>query len=177
MKPFHSREKFVILMHPKEYRKGINTGRLAKRLMTNCELFIGPDFSENQRITEIIEAHRDNCYILFPGPQASNLSSMSRSKTSNESAVFFILDATWSMAKKMLKTNPFLQELNQVQFQPKFQSRYAIRKQPEAHCLSTIETVFTILEQFNDAEESEHLQCLDLLDRMVQRQINYEQKT
>jgi len=65
--------KFVILMHPKEFKKvKNNTGFFTHLSLANSEVFIGIDFSENRRINEIIQTH--NSYILFPSDDATNIS-------------------------------------------------------------------------------------------------------
>ena len=52
---FDTNTKFVILMHPKEFKKvKNNTGYLTKKSLSNSELFIGINFSNNNRINEII---------------------------------------------------------------------------------------------------------------------------
>ena len=65
--------KFVILMHPKEFKKvKNNTGYFTHRSLSNSEIFMGIDFSEHRRINEIIDTHES--YILFPSEDAINLS-------------------------------------------------------------------------------------------------------
>ncbi|MEA3330367.1 MAG: tRNA-uridine aminocarboxypropyltransferase, partial [Campylobacterota bacterium] len=73
IKPIETETKFVILMHPKEFKKvKNNTGHFTHLSLDNSELFIGVDFSNHKRIDEIIATHES--FILFPSLQAINLS-------------------------------------------------------------------------------------------------------
>ena len=46
--PIKTNTKFVILMHPKEYRKTKNgTGHMTNNSLENCELHVGIDFSNH----------------------------------------------------------------------------------------------------------------------------------
>ena len=77
---FDTKTKFIILMHPKEFKKvKNNTGRFTHLLLNNSELFVGIDFSNNQRINEIINTHES--YILFPSKNAINLTNKSNFKS------------------------------------------------------------------------------------------------
>ena len=57
----------------------------------------------------------------------------------------FILDGTWPCARKMLKLSKNLQRLRRVSFDNTIQSKFIIKQQPESLCLSTIESVYTVL--------------------------------
>ena len=74
IKPFNTNTKFIILMHPKEFKKvKNNTGHFTHQSLSNSELFVGVDFSNHKQINKIISTHES--YILFPSPHAINLSS------------------------------------------------------------------------------------------------------
>ena len=57
----------------------------------------------------------------------------------------FLLDATWSGARKMLRLSSSLQRLPRIMFTPSAPSRYLIKQQPQAGCLSTLEAVHELL--------------------------------
>jgi DTW domain-containing protein YfiP len=59
--------------------------------------------------------------------------------------VLFLLDGTWSGARKMLRLSPSLQRLPRVMFTPSAPSRFIIKQQPQAGCLSTLETTHELL--------------------------------
>ncbi len=49
------------------------------------------------------------------------------------------------MAKKMYKSSLNLKELPTLAFKPETLSRFRIKRQPEPHCLSSIEAIYEIL--------------------------------
>ncbi|MBN2816427.1 MAG: DTW domain-containing protein [Campylobacterales bacterium] len=139
--------KFVILMHPKEFKKvKNNTGHFTHKSLRNSELFIGIDFSNHKRINEIIATHES--YILFPSQNALSLNEKSLSVSKKHMAIFLI-DSTWGCTKKMFTLSKNLQELKHMSFQTKRKSLYEIKIQPEENYLSTIESTHVVLELLN----------------------------
>src|SRR6185436_7861392 len=59
--------------------------------------------------------------------------------------VVFLLDATWALGRKMLRLSPCLQRLPRIMFTPTAPSRYVIKQQPHAGCLSTLEATHELL--------------------------------
>ena len=167
--------KFVLLMHPKEYRKAINTGKMVRNIVSNCELIHGIDFSDHPLVNSIVNDPGNDCYLLFPDKDAIDIENIVA--TEQRQKVFFVLDATWPMAKKMLVSSSNLQKLPKISFQSKQSSAYTIRKQPADHCLSTIETVHLILDRCGQQTNQEHDNLIEVFQHMVARQVDYEKKT
>ena len=139
-----TKTKFVILMHPKEFKKvKNNTGRFTHLSLPNSELFIGVDFTEHRRINEIIQTHQS--YILFPSDSAHDLSKEPLQKSSNPYAIFLI-DSTWACTKSIFRESRNLQTLPFLSFTTDKTSRYEIKEQPESHFLSTMESTQVVLE-------------------------------
>ena len=142
--------KFVILMHPKEFKKvKNNTGFLTHLSLSNSEVIMGIDFSGNSRINEIIATH--DSYILFPSSNAVNLSDENpkiRSKSDKPLAIFLI-DSTWSCTSKMFTISSNLNTLKHMSFTTDRISQYGIKEQPKEHFLSTIESTLVVLEELN----------------------------
>ncbi|RYF49569.1 MAG: DTW domain-containing protein, partial [Cytophagaceae bacterium] len=65
LKPFASDPEFVILIHPKETRKAINTGRMAFLALTNATLIVGNDLSEDETLNRILNDETKRCFLLF----------------------------------------------------------------------------------------------------------------
>ena len=64
--PFTTNTKFIILMHPKEFRKTKNgTGRFTYQSLENSELYVGDDFSQHKRVNELITNKDNNCFVLY----------------------------------------------------------------------------------------------------------------
>ncbi len=157
--PIHSKTRFVLLMHPKEYKKERNgTGHMTKLQLENSEIIVGVDFSDNARVNEILENEK-NSFLLYPGKDNFNLSLRKSSETLSvmgSNPYLFILDGTWPCARKMLKLSKNLQRLKRVSFDNRIKSKFIIKQQPASLCLSTIESVYTVL---NLLKESGVEQC------------------
>jgi DTW domain-containing protein YfiP len=136
-------------MHPKEFKKvKNNTGHFTHQSLKNSELFIGIDFSQNNRINEIIETY--NCYILFPSEEAIELNTTNVfEKESKKASAIFIIDSTWSCTKKMFTLSKNLHHLKHLSFRTDKTSEYSIKVQPKSNYLSTIESSLVVLELLN----------------------------
>jgi len=144
--------KFIVLMHPKEFKKTKNgTGHLTHLSLPNSELFMGIDFSHHARMNEIIETHES--FILYPSPHAINLS-QHNPRTENALHVkkpmaIFLIDSTWACSLKMMRESQNLQGLSHISFDATKRSEFKIKEQPLEYCLSTIESTLTVLELLN----------------------------
>lgn len=151
IEPFCTDTKFVILMHPKEFKKvKNNTGHFTHQSLKNSELFVGIDFSDNKKIDEIIATH--DSYILFPSKNAINLTKtdISKQNSSGKNIAIFLIDSTWACTKKMFTLSKNLQKLKHLSFDTSRVSLYDIKVQPKDNYLSTIESTLVVLELLND---------------------------
>ncbi len=118
--PFQTKTRFVILMHPKEYKKEKNgTGRMTKLQLENSEIIVGVDFTNNNRVNAILAKEKSSSFLLYPGKDNFNLSTRKSSETNlfmGNNPHIFILDGTWPCARKMLKLSKNLQKLKRVSF-------------------------------------------------------------
>ena len=145
-----TKTKFIILMHPKEFKKvKNNTGFFTHLSLSNSEIFIGIDFSEHKRINEIIASHES--YILFPSSNALDLSEESSNFTlgTNKPMAIFLIDSTWACTKKMFTLSQNLNKLQHMSFTTDVISQYQIKEQPKSNYLSTIESTLVVLELLN----------------------------
>lgn len=145
-----TKTKFIILMHPKEFKKvKNNTGFFTHLSLSNSEIFIGIDFSEHKRINEIIASHES--YILFPSSNALDLSEESSNFTlgTNKPMAIFLIDSTWACTKKMFTLSQNLNKLKHMSFTTDVTSQYQIKEQPKSNYLSTIESTLVVLELLN----------------------------
>ena len=171
--PFQTKTRFIILMHPKEYKKEKNgTGHMTKLQLENSEIIVGVDFTNNKRVNEILK--NSPSFLLYPGKESFNLSTRKSAEINSFMGVnphIFILDGTWPCARKMLKLSKNLQQLKRVSFDNKIKSKFIIKQQPDPLCLSTIESVYTVLNLLNDGVE----QC-DTKDFLVpfEKMIEYQ---
>ncbi len=144
--PIETNTRFVILMHPKEFRKTKNgTGHFTNLSLTNCELHIGIDFTNNDAINAILDDKENNCFVLYPSKNSINLN---EEKIGDESrqTVLFLIDSTWACSRAMLKESPNIDALPKVSFTHTKQSAFVFKEQPQAYCLSTMESTLCVLE-------------------------------
>jgi len=175
IKSFETNTKFVILMHPKEFKKTKNgTGRFTHLSLKNSELFVGIDFTNHKRINEIISTCR--AYILYPSKDAINLSTQKLSES--KEIVIFLIDSTWSCASKIFTESKNLQNLQHMSFDSTKLSQFKIKEQPKDYCLSTMESTLTVLELLNE-QGIENIQQRNLDDflnpfhEMIKYQLKY----
>lgn len=172
-----TKTRFVFLMHPKEFkREKANTGRLTHLCLVNSEILVGTDFDEHRQVQTKIADQHFHSVLLYPGASAYNLSSEGplAAELTTKPLQVFILDSTWSGARKMLRLSPTLQSLPRIMFLPTAPSRYRIKQQPQAGCLSTLESVHELLMVLQAKGLDTYPlpnQLLEVFDRMQKFQI------
>ncbi len=177
--PLQTKTRFIILMHPKEYKKEKNgTGHITNLQLENSEIIVGVDFTNNKRVNEILTNEKNDSFLLYPGKDNFNLSTRKSSEINSfmgNNPYIFILDGTWPCARKMLKLSTNLQKLKRVSFDNKIKSKFIIKQQPESLCLSTIESVYTVLNLLKngDLEQCETKNFLVPFEKMIEYQLEY----
>lgn len=177
--PLQTKTRFIILMHPKEYkRERIGTGRMTKLQLDNSEIIVGDDFTNNKRVNEILANEKKSAFLLYPGKDSFNLSVRQPAEITSfigNTPHLFILDGTWSCARKMLKLSKNLQNLKRISFDNEIVSKFIIKQQPAALCLSTIESVYTVLNLLKEVD-AEHCDTKDFLipfEKLIEHQLDY----
>ena len=150
-----TRAKFVILMHPYEFKRvKANTGRLTHLCLRDSELHLGVGFDEHEAVQALINDPKNFPVLLYPSRDAVDLSAVQqddsrlsalRSQLESRRLVVFLLDATWRLVRPMLRTSLSLQRLPRIMFSHAAPSRYTIKRQPEPGCLSTLEATHELL--------------------------------
>ena len=144
--PVKTNTKFVLLIHPKEFKHiKNNTGRLTHLSLPNSELFVGVDFSEHKRLNTILQNPENECYILFPSQESLSLETSDIPKEGKQ-LVIILIDATWSSAKPMLRLSKNLHHLPKLSFSHSKNSAYTFKRQPFTQALSTMESTQVVLE-------------------------------
>ena len=87
----------------------------------------------------------------------------------------FILDGTWPCARKMISLSKNLQKLKRVSFDNEIKSKFIFKQQPEALCLSTIESVYTVINLLKegDFEQCDTKNFLVPFEKMIEHQVEY----
>jgi DTW domain-containing protein YfiP len=151
--PMETRTRFVFLMHPKEFKhEKAATGRLTHLCLARSEIHMGIGFDAHAEVQALIHDPESFPVLLYPGREATNLSNPGgeplaalTAKIGSRRLVVFLLDATWALGRKMLRLSPSLQRLPRIMFTPSNPSRYVIKQQPHAGCLSTLEAAHELL--------------------------------
>jgi DTW domain-containing protein YfiP len=183
--PFEVGFDLAILMHPKEARVAIGTGRMVHRSVRGSELLVGESFEDDACLRRLLERPDTFPVLLFPSAQALDLSACAK----DEAHAFFppdkrlcllIVDGTWTTAKKLLRLSPRLLELPSVKFTPTEKARYdRLRKEPRLECHSTLESVHALIDHLarlgvaEGPRERKHDHMLTLLERLIVRQEGY----
>lgn len=152
IKPFATRMRFVILMHTKEDRRQkTGTARLAKLCLKNAELLIGTDFTADERVNALLRDPSYNPFVLYPGPEAVNFKTPGTELLSGKTPLIFVIDGTWECARRLLNRSKNIRALPRLSFSRNYISRFAIKKQPMEHCISTIEALYYLCEEAEEA--------------------------
>jgi DTW domain-containing protein YfiP len=147
--PIATKTRFVILMHPKEFRKTKNgTGHFTNLSLSNCELYVGIDFMQHNKINAILEDTHNNCFVLYPSKESINLNQEKLTEEKKET-VIFLIDSTWPCSRAMLSASPNIDALPKVSFTHTKSSAFLFKEQPQAYCLSTMESTLCVLELLN----------------------------
>ncbi|HLP02155.1 MAG TPA: tRNA-uridine aminocarboxypropyltransferase [Opitutaceae bacterium] len=147
IRPMATRTKIVLLMHPKEWKEQrTGTGRLTHLCLADSELIMGIGFDDHERVQEMIRDPENFPTLLYPGPQARALpGGLAAEELGGRRLVVFVLDGTWSCARKMLRLSPSLQRLPRLMFPPAAPSKFVIKQQPAEGCLCTLEATHELL--------------------------------
>lgn len=162
-----TRTRVVILQHPRESVVPINTARLAELMLPNSERHVGVEFADSPRVRELLADPAAPAVLLSPGPGARDL----RREPPEGPVTLVVVDGTWWQAEKLLKRNPALAALPRYAFEPSAPSRYRIRREPAAHCVSTIEAIAEALEALEARGDVAAL--LKPFDAMVEHQLRF----
>ncbi|OGS35894.1 MAG: hypothetical protein A2293_17155 [Elusimicrobia bacterium RIFOXYB2_FULL_49_7] len=179
VKPFDTQTRFVLLMHPKEFkRQKTGTGRLTRLSLRHSEIIMGCDFSADDRVRRLLADPGYYPVLLFPGPGSLNLSQgHALTPPEGKTLLIMVIDGTWAMAKKIIRFSDNLRALPRIHFTPSVLSRFHIKRQPAAHCVSTIEAVYYLLDildrQGMEALEGRHTSLLETIDSLVNFQKRY----
>jgi DTW domain-containing protein YfiP len=150
VRPCFPEVRFALLVHPREARNPVGTGRMLHLGLGNSFWIEGHDFHDHPQVLELIADPANFCAILYPGPGALDLTDCAPEAAralfpADRRLVIFVVDGTWDLAKGMLRRSPLLMSLPQIRFTPSTPSAYGIRHQPEAHCYSTLEAAHWLI--------------------------------
>lgn len=168
VQPIETRTRVVILQHPRESDVPINTARIAELALSNSTLHVGIDFAADRALQAALSDPTAPPVLLYPSEDAKDLAL----EPPLGPVTLVVIDGTWWQASKLFKQNPFLHALPRYGLAPSEESRYRIRREPAAHCLSTIEALEAALVVLEDRPRG-FPELLKPFDTMVETQLDF----
>jgi len=138
--PVDNRTEVLVLQHPRERFHPFGTARLLQLGLARCRLEVA--WGDRKGHVHHPLAVPAGTALLYPSEAARPLESLSPSERPEH---LLVLDGTWWQAHCLYRDNPWLQALPHYRLAPSEPSRYRIRKEPAAHCLSTLESTLLAL--------------------------------
>jgi DTW domain-containing protein len=168
VEPIETRTRVVILQHPRESDVPINTARIAELSLSNSTLHVGLDFARDSALQAALSDPDAPPVLLYPSDDAKDLAT----EAPTGRVTLVVIDGTWWQASKLFKLNPLLQALPRYGLAPSEESRYRIRREPAAHCLSTIEALEAALSVL-EGRPGGFPELLKPFDTMVETQLDF----
>jgi len=168
-----------MLMHRDDREQKTGTARLAKLCLTNAELLIGTDFTRDERVNFLLRDPAYVPFVLYPGPEVVSFKTLGLDLLpEGKTLLVFVIDGTWRHARQLLNNSQNIRALPRLSFSGEYLSRFAIKKQPKRHCVSTIEAVYYLCKEAKESgyeklnTQSEILMVL--LKKLVDIQFYYK---
>lgn len=148
-KELDTKIKFVFLMHPKEAkRQRTGTGNLSHICLKDSEIIVGLDFSNNERLQNLLCDSKYFPVLMYPGQDAwTSKKEGFVDAIGNKTLLVLILDSTWFCSKKMIEHNPFLLELPKLSFYGDYRSIFTFKHEPKPEYISTIECCYYLIKE------------------------------
>lgn len=182
IKPFETKIKFVILMHPMEAKKEkMGTGRISLAMLKNSSMIMGVDFSEDAEVNALINDPENSCFTMYPGEKSINVSDHDVAPLKNllekkKQIIVFLIDGTWPCAKKMMRLSKNIRSLPRVSFTANHTSIFEIKEQPADFCLSTLESIHFFIQECNRRGLEETDKKEDQMIEVFKAMIDFQMK-
>ena len=178
--PIKNKLPIVILLHPREVNQSKGTLTLLERSLSNCQVIIGEDFSENSQLNEILSIYGDKAYLLYPHATAEPMNDFILSVKYNVEDVcanscLILLDATWKKAYRMYMLSNNIQRLPKLQLPNGIMGHYKIRKTNKENALSTLEACCHALSLL-ESKPNKYQGLLNNFIKFNQFQLSFKQK-
>ncbi len=176
LRPFRTQTRFIILMHPMEYKKEkVGTGRFSHLILENSQIIVGIGFDSDPEYLKVLNDENYQSVVLYPGENTVNLSEASATDLPGKPLQVFVIDGTWACAKKMMKLTTSLHDLPRVSFTTDRISEFKVKHQPIAGCLSTAESLHQVLLELNrmgrEATLGQEENLMDVFRKTVEQQL------
>lgn len=170
IKPIGNRVAVLILQHPQEQDRALGTARVTALHFKNATLKIGLSWASlaaalghraDAKRWAVLYLGSAKPAELAPDREVVALDRKGAVLPDQEAALkeidgVVVIDGTWSQAKALWWRNPWVLKLKRVVLNPKTPSRYgAIRREPRADSLSTLEATGLLLSRLEGKPEIE----------------------
>ena len=129
-----NRTEIVVLQHPRERTHPFGSARMLTQALRRGSLSL-VHRGQGRRLADVLPLDGGRTALLYPRPDAKDLASIGEEERPER---LVLLDGTWSHAHRLYQDNPWLHTLPHYRLHPTRASRYLVRKEPKAHCLSTL---------------------------------------
>jgi len=160
-----NRTDVLILQHVGERFHPFNTARIVQKALHRCHLISG----HNRRLAaRHLPIHAD-AGLLYPHADARSLTGLPAAERPGQ---LVIIDGTWHQAKTIFRDVPQLANLPRYQLTPSTPGQYRIRREPNAHSLSTLEATVAALQSL-EPETVGLDRLLSAFNTMVENQLEH----
>ncbi len=160
----------IILQHPQEPRELLGTAYITHKTLQNSILRVGlswPNLGAVLRghplqgklvpsrcATLVAKGAKDEKELSQGGADSELVTLGGKTRANGSIEALIVLDGTWSQAKALWWRNPWLLKTKKMALKPKEVSRYGkLRREPRAHCVSTIEASQMALDYLGESLE------------------------
>ncbi len=135
----NNRTSVTILQHPRERFHALGTVRIARLGLTRARVEWCAPWEDAGGIRDRLPA---GTALLYPSPGARDLATLPAAEHPRH---LVAIDGTWFLAKKIYDAHSWLHDLPHVSLTPSRPSAYRIRREPQPHCLATLEALVDAL--------------------------------
>lgn len=139
--PVPNRTGIYILQHPRERFHPKGTAPIAQLGLENVRLRVA-HFDENREPVHKL-ALPPGTGLLYPHERSRPLAEVD---PADRPAHLLLLDGTWGNARRLYRSNPWLNGLPHFHLEPETPGRYRIRGEPDPQTRSTIEAIVGALQ-------------------------------
>jgi len=144
-----------LLMHDAEPLKPSNTGWLIADVVADTFAFGWARTEADAQLLALLDDPQWQPYVVFPGEfvQPPERVVHTLAPQPGRRALFVLLDATWSEARKMFRKSPYLDRFAVLSLHPDQVSRYRLRRSSRGDHFCTAEVAALCLELSGQAQD------------------------
>ncbi len=159
-------------MHPFEYEKPTNTGRIIQDCLPKTKIILWERTNPAEDLLDIVQESKNHVFLVFPKEyKTDNNIIVNSTQLPISDPHFILLDGTWKQARKIFRKSPYLHHLPIISFNSEQKSIYHLRNPTKNHHLCTIEVAVILLRLNLETEQSEQLN--DYFRKFVNQYMSY----